>query len=605
MPSNSGSSHPSRSKGLSRRTLLLGGAGFATAAAAGSVWAATRGTESTSSLAPGEPASTPATARPTPTPPPQGAPNGVETPSGKAALYAPWRFAFDTLDAVRTGERSAVEILGRTHSRIVTWDDPARAALHGDLAETWELVDELTWVFKLRPDAQWQSRPGLEQRPFVAADAVDHFERAISLARDGQLQASQRPWDYSPVQSIEAPDDETLLVRTTKPYPHLLSVLAGPFALVQRPEAVPLLEADGNDIVPQHVSGTGPFRFEGADGDGSLQFSAAAIPPHGPRLASLRVFPATTNSDSFLARRFDEYVTHDRRDAAEIRTVARNADIVESTVLDASPVISSLHVGSPPWDDANLRLAISGALNRAELAQRLFGGRARPSGHLTPAHGRFALDDQQITMFPGYRTSFDEDARDARARWEAGAGDALGPLTIDFPSIFDPLYSASSIVPGILHEVLGVQVTPRVDSYVNIARRAAEGGYGNGRFAMWFGWAPAITSPDPSRALIDTYSSSSAAAIEAGFSSSDADALVAQLDSSFELEEWVEHARELERHLLSRADGGIVPWVQQEHEHFRWAYLSAAAPTPFDAQHLSARAEVDESHSRYPPERRV
>ena len=67
----------------------------------------------------------------------------------------------------------------------------------------------------------------------------------------------------------------------------------------------------------------------------------------------------------------------------------------------------------------------------------------------------------------------------ARRLWVAAGGPGLGPVTIDFPSIFDPLYSASSVVVGLLNEAIGPQFRAAVETYTTISRRVLDGYYGS------------------------------------------------------------------------------------------------------------------------------
>src|SRR5581483_2814947 len=42
----------------------------------------------------------------------------------------------------------------------------------GDLAESWEQPDDLTYIFKLRRNARWQNIPPASGRPVTAEDIV-------------------------------------------------------------------------------------------------------------------------------------------------------------------------------------------------------------------------------------------------------------------------------------------------------------------------------------------------------------------------------------------------------------------------------------------------
>ncbi|MCZ7576610.1 MAG: hypothetical protein M5U18_06005 [Dehalococcoidia bacterium] len=131
--------------------------------------------------------------------------------------------------------------------------------------------------------------------------------------------------------------------------------------------------------------------------------------------------------------------------------------------------------------------------------QRALWGPRGTGRSRTPVHPAFALTEGVLALYPGYARDPAEDARAARQRWEAAAGPSLGTITIDFPSVFDPLYSASSVVTGILNEVLGDQFRPAVETYTTISRRVLDGYYGNGRAAFWFGWGPPFLPRPPPR----------------------------------------------------------------------------------------------------------
>ncbi len=570
-------------KRLSRRRLIAGAAALGAAGAGAAVIGlASRGGDSNkAALLPGESPTLVPTASATSTPaPPRG---------GVARLAAPSGFDFDTFDSQRTGEPSVVEVLGRTHSRLVQWTDFTAPSLGGDIAARWEQPDATTLVLHMRPGVRWHGQAPLDGRPLTAADCVAHIERARQLAQSGGLPLSQRAWEYSTIASVTAPGTGEVVIQTSRPDPFLLQTLAGRFALVQAPEAVEAFAGRWQKIEPETVVGSGPFTFQGFTESGALRFEAHRSSHAPPLLDGLEVSQPFGVAGRFLAGEIGEALTRDRRDAALLRSEAGGATGLAR--FEDSPIISSLFVGAPPWNNANLRRALSAALNRAELARRLFGGRAAPSGPVAPALPSFALPGTVLARFPGHRERAEDDARDARALWQAAGGPSLGTVTVDFPSVFDPLYSASSVVIEMLNEALGgSQFRPAVESYVNIARKASEGRYGSGNAAFWFGWGPPFPGPDPGRFLIENYRSGSGGAAAAGFRDDAIDSLLDRLGAEFD-----EAARRtlvagVQTSLLESGGGGIIDWVVQRSELFRSPRLgNRPAPSPFWDQHLDAR----------------
>lgn len=575
-----------RPRRLSRRTFVAGGAVGGGALAAGIGLAVTRPSRRQAAGPSLETPSPPATAQPPATPTVTPLPAG-----GTARLGSPARFSFDTFDALRTGEPAVFEVLGRTHSRLVQWTDFASASMAGDLALEWEQPDATTLILTLDPAARWHDRPPLDGRPVVASDVAAHFNRLLTLP--GAFPLLQRRWDFANIRTVLAPDESTVVFETAGPDPFLLHSLAARSSVVQAPEAVDAFGTAWHEIGSAHVVGSGPFRFDRV-GD-TLVFSAHRSGHRPPHLDGITLRNSGRVVDPFLAHELDEALVRDRRDAAAIREAAPEA--IESARFEDSPVISTVFTGAPPWDHPGLRRALSAALNRGELARRLFAGRAAPAGPVPPAFAAFIPPDSELQQFPGYRPDYAQDVAEARSLWQAAGGDAYPELRIDFPAIFDPLYSASSIVPAMLREALGVRVRPAVESYTTIAAKSRDRAYGNGAAATWFGWGPPIFEPDPSRHLLETHHSASATAAEHGYASPAIDSLLDSVASEFDLEQRQSLIREVSPLLLTEGGGAAIPWVQQWSELFRWPYAGGSpSPSPLSMPHLDAGRYLDPSH---------
>src|SRR5205823_3608385 len=78
-----------------------------------------------------------------------------------------------------------------------------------DLAESWEQPDELTYVFKLRPNAKFQNIAPVNGREVVAEDVKYSFERQIAL----KINAGRLP-QFARIESVDA---KTVKIVTPKP----------------------------------------------------------------------------------------------------------------------------------------------------------------------------------------------------------------------------------------------------------------------------------------------------------------------------------------------------------------------------------------------------
>lgn len=572
---------------ITRRRVLIGGtlAAGAAVAGAGAVTRRRSGDDARVANNPAvgnSPATTPVLI-PTPVPRPRG---------GVARIPSPVHFNFDTFDAQRTGEPSVLEVLGRTHSRLLDWGDSADPILVAGLATSWEQPDAGTLLFHLDPRAHWDDRSPTNGRAVTAEDVRAHFVRHVQLAK-AALPIGQRAADFANLQ-VYAPETSIVGARPGAD-PWALQTFASRYAFIQAPEAVDAFAATWTDARSEQVRGSGPFRYTARRDDGPLVFESARGGHTDPNLDGLQVFEPGT-PDDMLARRIDEYLARDRRDTAMLRKDGR---LLELSRYEDSPVISTFFIGSPPWNNPALLRAISGALNRGWLSQALFGGRADPCGPISPASGALAPSPPQVAKYAGFGADAEAEARAARAAWDTAGGPALGPVTIDFPSIFDPLYSASSVVVSRLNDVLGPQFRAAAETYTTISSKAADGRYGNGRAAFWFGWGPPMLEPDPSRMLVETYSSSGPNASALGLKPGPLDGVLAEIGSA-SLGERPRATAAASLAILEDGGSGIISWLLQYAELFRWPYISGPVPGPFWRQHVDHARMLDPASASYP-----
>ncbi len=562
------------SRRISRRAFIAGGGAVAAGVATAGV-IASRGSSPTPPASPSPEV--------TPSPAPSASPTPARQPrqGGSATLVSPAVLDLDTFDVQLSGSSSVVEILGRTHSRLVNWDGRGDRLLLGDLAARWEQPDAQTVVFHLDRAARWHDKAPLNGRALAADDVVSHFRRSLELAAGGKAPLAQRYHDYAALDSVDAPEAGQVRFRLTSADPFFLGTLAGEYALVQAPEAVAAFAGAWSRLDSDHVVGTGPWAFDWAD-DG-VKFSAARTGHRRAYLDEIRLTEPRAVAERFLAGELDEAIVRDRREAASIRArfapelfgpvggiddalqLAGNGKTYEFRRHEREIVMSSFFVGAAPWNNPELLLAISNALGRTELADRLFGGRASISRPVPP--GLAALDEAAtLEGWPGDRLGDAQGAAAIRRQWEAAGGPGLGTITIDFPSVFDPLFSASSVVVDSLNAVLGAQFRPAVETYTTISKRVIDGYYGNGRASFWFGWGAPLSGPDRQRYLAETYAPGSPGQRTVGGAGIGPDATVSRLPSLGYL--------------------GIVPWVQQYSEVFRRPGHVAPHPSPFWTQHL-------------------
>ena len=111
------------------------------------------------------------------------------------------------------------------------------------LAESWELSDDgLTLTFNLRQDVKWHNG-----REFVADDVVANFERAMVKETGGSIYGK-----IQSVESVEAPDDYTVVIRYKAPDPAMFDAFS----------VFSMMAPESFDEVKSNAIGTGPFKLQ-------------------------------------------------------------------------------------------------------------------------------------------------------------------------------------------------------------------------------------------------------------------------------------------------------------------------------------------------------
>ncbi|MBN8415015.1 hypothetical protein JF550_02690 [Microbacterium esteraromaticum] len=119
------------------------------------------------------------------------------------------------------------------------------------LAESWELTDDVTWVFHLEEDVTFHDGTSLN------ADAV-----VYSLDQVESNPRASRKSMMEPIADVTALDDLTVQITTKEPYGPLLDLLSRPQMRIISPDA------DQNSDLNLHGVGTGPYEFvEWVQGD--------------------------------------------------------------------------------------------------------------------------------------------------------------------------------------------------------------------------------------------------------------------------------------------------------------------------------------------------
>jgi len=272
--------------------------------------------------------------------------------------------------------------------RLVERD--ARAQPYPGLAESWRVVSDTIWEFKLRPGVKWH-----DGRDFTAADV------AFTIARAPNVPGSPGGFGgfVRAIEKVEVVDPLTIRFHTARPHPLLPTELAS-VAVVSKHAGEGAATEDYNS--GKAAIGTGPYRFFayrpgdrtelarnegyfrgpepwarvnyrfiGNDGARTAALLAGDIDlidqVPSTDLARLKRDPKVTVSEIQGLRLI--YLVMDHSRSGEVPFVADN---------DGKPLPAN------PFNDLRVRRALSLSINRAALAERVMEGTAQPTGQWLP-----------------------------------------------------------------------------------------------------------------------------------------------------------------------------------------------------------------------------
>lgn len=400
------------------------------------------------------------------------------------------------------------------------------------LAESLEVVDELTWIVRLRPD--WVRHNG---DPVLAEDVVHSIDRVRNDPN------STSAFTVAPIATVEAIDDLTVRITTHEP----TATLADNLTLVQI-TSKHLYDEHGQDVYRTHPIGAGPYRLVDLSIGSHMVLERVddhpMIVPSNPRQIMYRIMAepearvtALANGEVQIAQGVPPQLVDRVENLPNARVEFANS--VEMMFLAMNP---STH----PWDVLEARQAVAHAINRDAIIHALLGGRATPL-HGPVGQGQFGYD-------PDFVTPYNYDP--ARARELLESAGLLG-VEIDF---YTPVgrYTtdrqiAEAMVPML--EEAGFRVNLRTPEWATLWSNVQSGGvpfYYMGRGQML----------DPSRALRQYFETGGSPRLD--YSNPTLDALLQAERGAFDPDE---------RYDLMRA--AIAELTQDAPAHFLWLHQMA------------------------------
>ncbi len=271
--------------------------------------------------------------------------------------------------------------------------NPADQSIRTQMAESYERVDDVTYIWKLRPGIRFHDVDPTLGREVTAEDVVYSMERR----RDDPVSQNDKQLLRDFTASMEATDDYTFQLVTTRPYsPTVDEISNSSYAIIPR-EAVEKWEN-----LQQHPVGCGAYiltefvRGERVESRKNPDFYMEGL----PYIDSVDWVIIPDQSTLLEAFRTGQ---HDYNTATLDKLKVEDLEKIEHIVVRKSPNYWSptliLRVDQPPFEDKRVWQAIDLAVDRQDLIDKIAFGEGRFTGPIVPDLEYWALPQEELREF--------------------------------------------------------------------------------------------------------------------------------------------------------------------------------------------------------------
>ncbi len=252
------------------------------------------------------------------------------------------------------------------------------------LAESWEVSDDgKTVTFKLRSGVKFHSNDQFTpSRDFNAEDVVFSFERQLN-DDNPYNSVSGGTWEYFDgmsmpdlIESIEAPDDMTVVFNLTRPEAPIIANMAMDFAsIVSKEYADAMMEAGTPEMLNQAPIGTGPFKFQAYQKDAVIRY-VRNDDYWGDQAKVESLIFAITPDASVRYQKVQAGECHVMAypNPADIQAMKDNADIVVMEQEGLNVGYLAYNTLQEPFDNPKVRKALNMAIDKQAIIDVVFQG---------------------------------------------------------------------------------------------------------------------------------------------------------------------------------------------------------------------------------------
>jgi peptide/nickel transport system substrate-binding protein len=286
----------------------------------------------------------------------------------------------DQFDPHVTTAYPSFQVLENVYDTLVV-PNAEDLTMEPSLAESWETSeDQLTWTFTLRDGVTFH-----DGSTFDSADVVYSYRRII----DENLTNADR---FVNVAAVEAPGPQTVAIRLSQPTPNLLERIGAFKGMAILPENA----AEDLDLTTE-ANGTGPFRLESSDASGTVLTAYEDYWGGAPSVDGVEFRYITEPAAALTALQNGEVQWTDNVPPQQIESLEGDDTVELQTTPSVDYWYMSMNYGRAPFDNRDVRRAISFAVDREAVAEAAWFGAAQPlqqAGVQTPLTMGLMVTDQ-------------------------------------------------------------------------------------------------------------------------------------------------------------------------------------------------------------------
>jgi peptide/nickel transport system substrate-binding protein len=305
-----------------------------------------------------------------------------------------------SMSILEESTRAALQPMMAVFNNLVMYrQDVAQNSLQAivpDLATGWNWSEdgkELT--FPLHQGAKWH-----DGKPFTAADVKCTWDLLMGLGNDKLRVNPRKPW-YSNVEAVTTSGDYEVTFHLSRPQPWLLTLLASGWSPIY-PCHIPARD------MRQRPVGTGPFKF--VEFKPNEHIKVVRNPdywkkdrPYLDGIDFTIMREIAPRNLAFFAGNFDVGSPYGVTPPTlkDFKEQAPQA-ICEMTSVNV-PRTMLINIQKPPFDNPELRRAMTLAIDREAFSTIINGGVRHIGGiMLPPPNGVWGMPDDMLKTLPGY-----------------------------------------------------------------------------------------------------------------------------------------------------------------------------------------------------------